>query len=62
MGRKLIWAVEKIRGVPQKRASCSQCGWASEGGSGPGMTKEEFRAHNCDEFPAGTRKWRVKPY
>ncbi len=30
MARRLIWAAEKVRGVPQKRATCSRCGWISE--------------------------------
>jgi hypothetical protein len=30
MERRLIWTAEKVRGVPWKRAACSQCGWVSE--------------------------------
>ena len=76
MVRRLIWTVEKVRGVPQKRAACWQCGWISEirgirgltyerksrGGipANTGATRLEFLSHNCDEFPGGTRRWRIK--
>jgi len=77
MARRMIWAVEKARGIPQKRAVCSQCGWVSEvrGIRGsiyqkqdrrgiPGNTgaiRPEFLNHDCEEFPAGIRKWKAKP-
>jgi len=75
---RMVGAVEKVRGIPQKRATCSQCGWVSEirGIRGltyskqnrkgiPGNTgaiRLEFLNHNCGEFPGATRGWNIKPH
>ena len=71
LARRLIVVVEKVHGVPQKRGGCTECGWVSElrvgrlrnAGSSPGRDsiREEFRNHDCNNFPGGTRKWNVKP-
>ena len=75
MSRRMLYTVEKVGGVPQKRAACSHCGWVSELRGIRGFifqrmdrgvpanreaVREEFRNHECEAFPAGTRRWRFK--
>jgi len=69
MARRMVWVVEKIHGIPQKRAACSQCGWISEmrhygpKGERPtntGAVRLEFLNHNCEEFPGGIRRWKAE--
>jgi len=75
MARRLIWTVEKVRGLPHKRAACSQCAWVSEIRGIRGLIYQkqnrkgvpanatairfEFLNHNCEEFPGGTRRWNL---
>jgi len=71
MIRRLVWAVEKVHGVPYRRAACSRCAWVSEmpfyrGSSkgqprNTGAIRSEFETHECSEFPGGTRRWNIRP-
>ena len=66
MARRMIWAAGKIHSLSGRKAACSQCEWVSEmrhygrKGKHPANTaavRLEFLGHNCEEFPAGARRW-----
>src|SRR5438045_7221765 len=70
MARTLVKLVEKVRGVPQMRGGCSECGWVSEmrkpiplrsPAEHRKSIRTEFLEHDCNDFPGGTRRWRFKP-